>query len=476
MRLNATDMGTLGTRQFEGSGMLIVEPLAAPPLAPLSSVIAAVAGAMRAATSVATVCQAALAALPARGAVMLARGDRLRYVAATGDWPVFSTAWPDGGVVGPVYATGRAAATATRICAPIEDMSGPIGVIDLEWSEPVDLTVWRPTIEEIARRLGERVAQVGGRPVESRDEMLLRHALAFTTAASEEELLIRLLRAARDVSGLAGHALVLRYPDRLDVVVDRLRPTEAARVVAVADRAELAAVIENAQRCGGAFWRGPSRPARAAFGARAMIVVPIGTHPESGAIDGVLVAVAGAETRPDVEVIRLLELLAAHAWSGRERLRMLHSLRVRATSDPLTGLRHQGSFGERLAQAHPGRTAVFTMDIDGFKAINDTYGHQAGDRVLVDLAQVLASALHDGDELFRIGGDEFAAVVELSSPPDATTVAERLVGAARRAGQTISVGVAIQRAGESSDDTLGRADAALYLAKRGGRDGVRLAV
>jgi diguanylate cyclase (GGDEF)-like protein len=455
--------------------MLIIAPLAAAFVAPLERLIADAGAAIRAETSVVAACQAALAVLPAGGAVLLSGRDRLRLVAATGDRQVFSSMRWRQGMVGRVYATGRTAATEMRICVPIRDAHGPIGVIDLEWSEPMDLAAWRPTMEEIAQRLGERIAQLGGRPAESRDEGLLRHALALTTAASEEELLTRLLRAARDVSGLAAHALVLRHGDHADVVIDRRWPCDLARTIAAADRNELAALVGEAQRCGGTYSLGPSRPPLATLGARTMVVVPVGMQPESGAIDGVLIAVDDVAPRPDLEVIRLLELLAAHAWSSRERLRMLHSLRIRATSDPLTGLRHQGSFGERLAQARPGRTAVFTMDIDGFKTINDTYGHQAGDRVLVDLAQALSSALRDDDELYRIGGDEFAAVVELQRPDEAAAVAERLVAAARRAGQTISVGVAIQLHGESSDQTLGRADAALYLAKRNGRDGVRLA-
>ncbi len=113
--------------------------------------------------------------------------------------------------------------------------------------------------------------------------------------------------------------------------------------------------------------------------------------------------------------------------------------------------------------------------MDDFKSINDTYGHQVGDQVLVDLARALVGALRQGDELYRIGGDEFVAVLEVSRPEEALGIAERLAEAARRTGQTISVGVAVQSGGESAELTLRRADAALYHVKRSGRDGVRLA-
>jgi diguanylate cyclase (GGDEF)-like protein len=144
-------------------------------------------------------------------------------------------------------------------------------------------------------------------------------------------------------------------------------------------------------------------------------------------------------------------------------------------SDPLTGLRHHGPFGERIATATPGRTALLAIDVDEFKSINDTYGHQAGDELLVGLARALQGALRQGDEIYRIGGDEFVAVVDVPQPDEAVRIAERLASAARRAGRTISVGVAMQRDGEPAEDTLRRADVALYDVKRHGRDGVRLA-
>jgi len=204
---------------------------------------------------------------------------------------------------------------------------------------------------------------------------------------------------------------------------------------------------------------------------RTLITVPVGRHSPLG---GILLIADERAARPDPETVALLSLLAAQAWSSRERIQMLAHLHERALSDPLTGLRHQGSFGERLAGATPGHTAVFAIDIDGFKAINDTYGHQAGDRALVALAQALSTALRAQDELYRIGGDEFAAIVEVQRSDEALGVAERLVVAARAVGHTISVGVAIRRNGELAEETLRRADSALYLAKRGGRDGVRL--
>ena len=118
---------------------------------------------------------------------------------------------------------------------------------------------------------------------------------------------------------------------------------------------------------------------------------------------------------------------------------------------------------------------MLAVDVDQFKRINDEYGHQAGDVALVSVAGALRSVLRGEDELYRIGGDEFAVVVDVNGAGEVVTIARRLLEAARQAGHTISVGAAVHIAGESGRDTLRRADQALYQAKRAGRDTARLA-
>jgi diguanylate cyclase (GGDEF)-like protein len=87
---------------------------------------------------------------------------------------------------------------------------------------------------------------------------------------------------------------------------------------------------------------------------------------------------------------------------------------------------------------------------------------------------VLQGALRTGDELFRIGGDEFVAVIDVPSAAMAVAVAERLTESASGTGRTVSIGVAVQGAEEMPAQTLRRADKALYSAKRSGRNTVRL--
>jgi diguanylate cyclase (GGDEF)-like protein len=463
------------------------------------------------ASTAAQACQATVAALarhtPGRIAVLLWVHDRLRCVAATGSWQVFASVPAGVGVVGRVYASGKAETVSevtsdpdyvplrpdvqAEICAPILDAAGrPIGVVDLEWTTTgvdldasgADLDAWRDTIEQVAARLGVRIGQLGGPPAETRSEKLLRHASTLTAAATEPDLMTAAVQAARDVSGLRSAVFVLDGPAGPWLATPSLEPDELeARVhaaLAGAGRPLLERLRSRAHRSGASYTLGEGdHPTTAdqdlliAAGVRTLISVPVGPTE----LCGVLLVGDTRTLCPDPTTVNLIELLAAQSWICLERLRGLARLRKQASSDPLTGLRHQGSFGERIAESNPGRTALLAVDVDDFKTINDTYGHQAGDRVLVDLARALQGALRHGDELYRIGGDEFVAVVEVLRPEEAVGIAERLAEAARRIGRTVSVGVAVQRDGESPELTLRRADEALYGVKRQGRDGVGLA-
>ncbi|WFE37273.1 sensor domain-containing diguanylate cyclase [Micromonospora sp. WMMD998] len=466
------------------------------------------------ASTVPEACQWTVAALarhtPATATVLLRVHDRLRCVAATGAWQVFShvpaTAdgaaparrRPEPSVVRRVYTSGETATVpdvaadpdylpvrpdvTAELCVPVRDPAGdPIGVLDLQWSGPVTLAPWRATAERLADRLGARIAALGGPPAESRSEKLLRHAAAFTAAPTDWDLMAAAIAAARDVSALSAAVLVLtgRRGPRLGAATDipGELETRIRAELAEAGPATLEKMIERAHRYGSAYTLGEAgHPPTEEYlpltraGASTLVAVPVGA-PSAG---GVLLVADERSLRPDPTTVNLIELLAGQAWTCLDRLHTLARLREQASSDPLTGLRHTGPFGRRIASVTPGRTALLAIDVDGFKDVNDTYGHQAGDRLLVGLARALEGALRQGDELYRTGGDEFVAVIEVSHPQEAVGIAERLTDAARRAGRTISVGVALPRQGEPPERTLHRADQALYAVKRHGRDGVHL--
>lgn len=122
--------------------------------------------------------------------------------------------------------------------------------------------------------------------------------------------------------------------------------------------------------------------------------------------------------------------------------------------------------------------AVLMMDIDHFKKINDNYGHQIGDRVIVDFVKNATGALRRADSLGRYGGEEFVALLPETGSAQALIVAERLRSAVELASGnpscTVSVGVATSDVNLSVDGLLARADRAMYQAKNGGRNRVEL--
>nr|WP_091080440.1 diguanylate cyclase [Micromonospora nigra] len=455
------------------------------------------------ASTVVEACQWTVAALarhtPATISVLLDVHDRLRCVAATGSWQVFATVPPKAGIVGRVHASGQSAVVhdvtadpdyipvrpdvTAEVCVPVAAPAGrPVGVLDLQWGDPTGPEPWRGTAERVAALLGARIAELGGPPAESRSEKLLRHAAAMTDAPTRWDLMTAAISAARDVSTLSAAVLVLagRQGPRLGAptVAPGDLESRVRAELAAADPAVLGRLIARAHRYGAGYTLGePGHPPTddheplVRAGVCTLVAVPVGP-PDSG---GVLLVADERLLRPDPTTVNLMELLASQAWNCLDRLRALARLREQAASDPLTGLRHTGPFGQRIAAATPGRTALLAIDVDGFKSVNDTYGHQAGDRVLVGLARALEGALRQGDELYRIGGDEFVAVIEVGLPEEAVGIAERLTEAARRTGRTISVGVALAGPAESAEATLRRADQALYAVKRRGRDGVHLA-
>jgi two-component system, cell cycle response regulator len=166
------------------------------------------------------------------------------------------------------------------------------------------------------------------------------------------------------------------------------------------------------------------------------------------------------------------------------------ALRQAATRDPLTGLWNRGAILDRLhretdrAVREGGQVAVVFVDLDRFKQVNDSYGHPAGDSVLVSTADCLKASVRTYDEVGRYGGEEFLMVLPQCTAREAAAVAERarLALSARpidlggvRQEITASFGVAAARS-EGADSLLRRADAALYRAKEAGRNRVELAL
>ena len=161
-------------------------------------------------------------------------------------------------------------------------------------------------------------------------------------------------------------------------------------------------------------------------------------------------------------------------------------LETLASRDPLTGVLNRRAMEQEMQlviEAHRrlGTTyGLMLLDLDRFKSINDTQGHEAGDVVLVNFATLVQSAIRKLDRMYRLGGEEFVLILPGSNVQGLATICEniraRVESGLRRHGEsiTVSIGAAELKDGEVSADWLARADLALYRAKRGGRNRVEI--
>lgn len=187
-----------------------------------------------------------------------------------------------------------------------------------------------------------------------------------------------------------------------------------------------------------------------------------------------------------MRVQNMLEVRLLHEAS-RSHGKMLESL---ALQDPLTGLANRRLLTERMSVAliHARRNksamAVLYLDLDGFKQINNSFGHSVGDVLLQMVAGRLLATVREADTVVRLGGDEFIIVLwQVSGSDDAATVALKVIEAVSQpydiegqtANITTSVGIAIYPThGEDADTLTKNADLALYAAKRAGKNAYRI--
>jgi len=178
-------------------------------------------------------------------------------------------------------------------------------------------------------------------------------------------------------------------------------------------------------------------------------------------------------------------LVVAVAMAGLQKLRRSQAqLAQLVTQDVLTNVLNARAFAERLGQElernrrYPRPLALIYMDLDNFKVINDTHGHQTGDAVLRLVADAMRTSVRTADVVGRLGGDEFGVLMPETDAPLADAAAKRLVASLRNVFKgtpsvTASIGVVSCTATDAStDDLLRRADQAMYDAKKAGKDRV----
>ena len=282
-------------------------------------------------------------------------------------------------------------------------------------------------------RLDDSLGEIRRR--EHRLESLLRHASDITTIADPDGRLTYVSPAVRRVLGLDPAEVLGRnllgylHPDDLAEVRPRLR--------ALAATAGAQLTYQGRFRHADGSWRW-------------LEVISSNLRGEPG-IDGVV----------------------SNARDVTDARRLQEQLRHQASHDALTGLANRRLFGDRVTAAGPGPVAVLSIDLDGFKQVNDTYGHQAGDRVLLHVTGRLRDCLRPGDVAARFGGDEFAVLLPGADEAGARAVADRFL---RSITEPVDVGghlVVIEASvglvvgdPDDAEDLLHTADMRMYRQKR----------
>jgi len=215
-----------------------------------------------------------------------------------------------------------------------------------------------------------------------------------------------------------------------------------------------------------------ARPTRSDF--RSGISAPIGRF-------GVFQAASTEEDAFSEQDVRLLELLLGHTTQAIARIRLQNELKEQAIRDPLTGVYNRRYFNEVIEQElirskryeHP--IGFLMIDVDNFKRINDRFGHQVGDRVLCEVANLLAEQVRGSDLVVRYGGDEFLVML-IETDGQAEAVETRIREAVKERNETgesfpfpitLSIGTAHwdPKKRESIEQVLARADKRMYASK-----------
>ncbi|UCF09564.1 MAG: diguanylate cyclase [Candidatus Bipolaricaulota bacterium] len=337
----------------------------------------------------------------------------------------------------------------------------------------------RPADLAIVRDVTDRcLADEGSRQIERRIRQLHQVAAELADCATEDEVFRVAIEAAEGILSLSICTLDLVEGDRLVVKATSSGAPTGASQSRPMDEGGLAAKTLRTGRSYvfGTLAEEPDAvPTQAAF--ESGLSVPIGSL-------GILQAASTEPGAFTTEDVRVLEVLARHTASALERIRLQAELREQAIHDPLTGV-----FNRRFAQEaierelarcrESGRPLMLLMaDINRFKEINDRFGHQAGDRVLTEVASVLCRGVRDQDLVIRYGGDEFLILMPEAEGEVDALIASLHDGVARWSESdgttdfpiTLAIGSARYdpAAGGTWEDVLHLADRRMYEDKRNG--------
>jgi diguanylate cyclase (GGDEF)-like protein/PAS domain S-box-containing protein len=326
---------------------------------------------------------------------------------------------------------------------------------------------------------------------EARVRILQDVSGTFGVSMSDEALAQALTTVAREAFSAVDAAVLLRDEEGVLRLAAGTNPlTDADAPIASLGNAS-AEIVVHADAAEGEFSALAAELRRARR--ESVSVTPLRSGTEQL---GVLVCFFTRRREFDEQFFDLQRALGRQAAQTLVRVRLQRHVEHLALHDPLTGLANRQLLERNLeaAIADSDRAdrplALVFVDVDGFKSINDRWGHRTGDTVLCEIADRLRSGVRSGDLVARIGGDEFVAVCSDADSEAAATIAERILAATRRAiviedgpvsvsvDVSVSVGVATYCAGRDArptgDQLLIRADTAMYQSKRTGKDRVTI--
>ncbi len=331
------------------------------------------------------------------------------------------------------------------------------------------------TIHTVAGVFEERLGEVGATLDDSALHRLARSNTELATLTQTKLIEMASTRLACEISGLSSGLLAMPgVRDAFEINALQGPLASALRNISGQVLAELARDIDQVSSCiSSDDDQGLSKPAMISLrdaGASSIAAFPVRSA-ELG--HGLLVLADHAPVSLDLEEREAIELLAREIGRALDMAVVMADLRARATSDALTGLGNLAAFQEALSAIggrRRGRWAVAMADVDGFKRVNDTYGHLTGDRILRELAASIDTVLRSEDRMYRIGGDEFAAILHDVDEAGAADIGRRMCEAAASImgefGAGLSVGIALPAPDELASEFLERADQMLYEIKR----------
>jgi len=427
--------------------------------------------------------------------VYLLVGERLRCHAARGYFQVVDGFPPGRGVIGGVVASGRAEfipdisthpdfiaaipGLAAEACTPVRCNGHIVGVVNVE-SYSVLPPDTGEVLESAAESLGRRICDLGGLPQPSLSHRLARMAVELTSAATVADIEQRTMNSATEIAGMSSSALARK------VAGGRWAAATYGPLAAELDAWDHGAwdLMASWISAGTSshFPGGDRVPEQYQFlrssGIRAMSVHPLVV---GGRSDGVLLVASALPVPHATFVVECLEVLAAQSAASLGLALARDEAARRADHDLLTSLGNRTRFLATVSAAlgrDDHEIAVLLLDLDDFKNVNDSLGHQAGDALLVKTAARIMQLLRAGDTVCRLGGDEFVVVLPDTTRREAAEVAGRLLAALSQevviegAGMqtTVSIGIALRSEQEETpEELLKAADFAMYLAKRGGK-------